>query len=128
MALSVIDSGCVVTLTDGAAVFVVKDRVLAPRSGDGFEPLMGFRFEHIARDEFPSVCSILSIDAGERGKFSYDYFFMPDSGADVDALSALCGTRGGEVWFSDGAVRFAVTFEPAETEQINTALRSVRGP
>ena len=124
MAFSMIDSGCIVLRSGGAAVFAVKDPALALLLEGGFEPGISFRFEHIARDEFPSVCAVLFVDAAARGRFSYDYFFMPDSPADTEALSLLCAAGGGEVWFSAGGVpeaRFSVSFDRGEAGQIERA-------
>lgn len=124
MAFSVIDSGCLVWRRDAGAVFAIKDRALAPLLGDGFEPGISFHFEHIERDEFPSVCAVLFVDAGEAGRFSYDYFFMPDSPADTGALSLLCDVKSAEVWFFDDdspQVRFSVSFDEAEAEKITLA-------
>ena len=124
MAFSVIDSGCLVVRHGGGAVFAVKDPALALLFGDGFEPGISFHFEHIARDEFPSVCAVLVVDAGASGRFSYDYFFMPDSPADTGALSVLCDGGGAEVWFSGGGdpqARFSVSFDEEEARKIARA-------
>lgn len=129
MALSVIDSGCIVFCREGAAVFAVKDRALSPLFGGGLCPGMGFHFEHIARDEFPSVCAVLSVDAGAAGRFSYDYFFMPDSPADAGALSLLCARGECEVWFSGGetVACFSVSFDREEAGKIERARALAAG-
>ena len=135
MAFSVIDSGCIVLRHGGKTVFAIKDPALAllPGNGcepNGFEPGISFHFEHVARDEFPSVCAVLSVDAGAGKRFGYDYFFMPDSPADTEALSLLCEMEGGEVWFSGGGepfVRFRVSFDRGESEKIARARALATG-
>ena len=130
MAFSVIDSGCIVVRRGDAAVFAVKDPALALLLGGAFEPVISFHFEHIARDEFPSVCAVLFVDTGASGRFSYDYFFMPDSPADTGALSVLCGGGEAEVWFSGGGgpeARFSVFFDETEAGKIERARALASG-
>ncbi len=125
MAFSVIDSGCFTLLHCGRAVFAVKDCALAFLLGDRFKPNLSFHFERVEKDEFPSICSVLFVDAGADGKFSYDYFFLPESKKDMEILTCLSESKSAEVWLSDRndlpRVRLAVSLDAGEVERIERA-------
>lgn len=125
MAISFVDSGCFAILAGGKPAFAVKDSAIAFLFGGGFEPGFRFHFERIDREEFPAVCAVVFVDAGEG--FRYEYFFSLESEKDSEMLARLVSSQRVDLWFLNGEgvaeIGFDCAFDPREKSMLEQTRR-----
>jgi len=125
MAISLVDSGCFAVLAGGSPAFAVRDSAIAFLFGGGFEPGFRFHFERIDREEFPAVCTVVFVDAGEG--FRYEYFFSLESEKDSEILDRLARSERVELWFLNGEgiaeTGFDCVFDPQEKSMLEQSRR-----
>lgn len=126
LALSHIDSGCLVYNIEGEIHTIIKDtdEDISSAIGSG---TLSFSFTPILKSEFPSVHLNINYntDHGQSGR--YEYFFMVESENDLSVLHKLTTQNRTYLHIYNGneACSFYVEFSRGEAGSVMDALKKI---
>lgn len=126
LALSLIDSGCILFEEADKAVFLIKD---SETIIDTFSELKSLRLDTkaIIRPEFPTILVEIMLRNKKNVSFKYDYFLSTESEEELILIEKLNNQIQVELFFFDSFIRNGIKFilDKNENLQLKKALNEI---
>ncbi|MGH7884213.1 MAG: hypothetical protein ACRENO_00805 [Thermodesulfobacteriota bacterium] len=125
IALSQIESGCIVSIIDNQNILIVKEEKVS-----FFNEInkLDISFEHIERPEFPTVAIRLKIKTIKGLNLRYEYFSLTESPDEINFLKLLKENGSLDLYFvsESGTVYRNEMIGPQELKNLNFILTKLK--